>query len=68
MRLWSAESCRGLDEFLLPDKAPLVDFDFDEGKVMMNYLILQYFLVCLGLFLYKSLHIVFPSHKREGKG
>ncbi|KAG8363624.1 hypothetical protein BUALT_Bualt19G0041800 [Buddleja alternifolia] len=33
MRLWSAESCRGLDEYVLPDKAPLIDFDFDEGKI-----------------------------------
>ncbi|KAL8555340.1 hypothetical protein ACS0TY_003230 [Phlomoides rotata] len=33
MRLWSAESCRGLDEYLLPDM-PLIDFDFDEGKVV----------------------------------
>ncbi|KAL6513443.1 hypothetical protein OROGR_020929 [Orobanche gracilis] len=34
MRLWSAESCKGLDEFLLPDRAPLIDFDFDESKVV----------------------------------
>ncbi|KAG8363634.1 hypothetical protein BUALT_Bualt19G0042900 [Buddleja alternifolia] len=34
MRLWSAESCRGLDEYVLPDKAPLIDFDFDEGKIV----------------------------------
>ncbi|XP_051145461.1 F-box/WD-40 repeat-containing protein At3g52030 [Andrographis paniculata] len=34
MRLWSAESCKGLDEYCLPDKAPLIDFDFDEGKVV----------------------------------
>ncbi|KAL6565627.1 hypothetical protein OROHE_004682 [Orobanche hederae] len=32
MRLWSAESCKGLDEFFLPDRAPLIDFDFDESK------------------------------------
>ncbi|KAK6143180.1 hypothetical protein DH2020_023528 [Rehmannia glutinosa] len=34
MRLWSAESCKGLDEYILPDKSPLIDFDFDEGKVV----------------------------------
>ncbi|XP_012830723.1 PREDICTED: F-box/WD-40 repeat-containing protein At3g52030 isoform X2 [Erythranthe guttata] len=34
MRLWSAESCKALDEYRLPDKAPLIDFDFDEGKVV----------------------------------
>ncbi|XP_047976018.1 F-box/WD-40 repeat-containing protein At3g52030 [Salvia hispanica] len=34
MRLWSAESCKGLDEYQLPDRAPLIDFDFDEGKVV----------------------------------
>ncbi|KAL2491636.1 F-box/WD-40 repeat-containing protein [Abeliophyllum distichum] len=34
MRLWSAESGKCLDEFFLPDKAPLIDFDFDEGKVV----------------------------------
>ncbi|XP_075474194.1 F-box/WD-40 repeat-containing protein At3g52030 isoform X1 [Primulina tabacum] len=34
MRLWSAESGKGLDEYILPDKAPLFDFDFDEGKVV----------------------------------
>ncbi|KAL8038684.1 hypothetical protein ABFX02_11G124100 [Erythranthe guttata] len=35
MRLWSAESCKTLDEYRLPDKAPLIDFDFDEGKVVV---------------------------------
>ncbi|KAL3348420.1 hypothetical protein AABB24_021868, partial [Solanum stoloniferum] len=34
MRLWSAESCKCLDEYYLVDKAPLIDFDFDEGKVV----------------------------------
>ncbi|KAK4424921.1 F-box/WD-40 repeat-containing protein [Sesamum alatum] len=34
MRLWSAERCKRLDEYFLPDKAPLIDFDFDEGKVV----------------------------------
>ncbi|KAH0782288.1 hypothetical protein KY290_001886 [Solanum tuberosum] len=33
MRLWSAESCKCLDEYFLVDKAPLIDFDFDEGKL-----------------------------------
>ncbi|CAL5330690.1 unnamed protein product [Camellia sinensis] len=32
MRLWSAENYKCLDEFSLPDRAPLVDFDFDESK------------------------------------
>ncbi|XP_031113760.1 F-box/WD-40 repeat-containing protein At3g52030 [Ipomoea triloba] len=34
MRLWSAESYKCLDEYVLPDKAPLIDFDFDESKVV----------------------------------
>ncbi|XP_027163568.1 F-box/WD-40 repeat-containing protein At3g52030 [Coffea eugenioides] len=34
MRLWSAESYNFLDEYSLPDKAPLIDFDFDENKVV----------------------------------
>uniref|UniRef100_A0A5B7BI04 F-box domain-containing protein n=1 Tax=Davidia involucrata TaxID=16924 RepID=A0A5B7BI04_DAVIN len=34
MRLWSAESCKCLDEYSLPDNAPLIDFDFDESKVV----------------------------------
>ncbi|KAJ8565507.1 hypothetical protein K7X08_008083 [Anisodus acutangulus] len=34
MRLWSAESYKCLDEFVLVDRAPLIDFDFDEGKVV----------------------------------
>ncbi|GAA0174439.1 hypothetical protein LIER_27829 [Lithospermum erythrorhizon] len=34
MRLWSAESYKCLDEYAQPDKAPLIDFDFDEGKVV----------------------------------
>ncbi|CAH9085376.1 unnamed protein product [Cuscuta epithymum] len=34
MRLWSAESYKCLDEYFLPDKAPLIDFDFDESKVV----------------------------------
>ncbi|GFP84284.1 F-box/WD-40 repeat-containing protein at3g52030 [Phtheirospermum japonicum] len=34
MRLWSAESCKALDNYFLPDKAPLIDFDFDESKVV----------------------------------
>ncbi|KAK3023819.1 hypothetical protein RJ639_044743 [Escallonia herrerae] len=34
MRLWSVESYKCLDEFSLPDRAPLVDFDFDESKVV----------------------------------
>ncbi|KAI8545879.1 hypothetical protein RHMOL_Rhmol07G0071700 [Rhododendron molle] len=34
MRLWSAENYKCLDEYSLPDRAPLVDFDFDESKVV----------------------------------
>lgn len=34
MRLWSVESYSCLDEYALPDRAPLIDFDFDEGKVV----------------------------------
>ncbi|MCD7446726.1 hypothetical protein HAX54_015630 [Datura stramonium] len=34
MRLWSAESCKCLDEYFLVDRAPLIDFDFDESKVV----------------------------------
>ncbi|KAI5681412.1 hypothetical protein M9H77_02640 [Catharanthus roseus] len=34
MRLWSVESYRCLDEYSLPDRAALIDFDFDEGKVV----------------------------------
>ncbi|XP_060217400.1 F-box/WD-40 repeat-containing protein At3g52030 [Lycium barbarum] len=34
MRLWSAENCKCLDEYSLVDRAPLIDFDFDEGKVV----------------------------------
>ncbi|CAI9091989.1 OLC1v1027115C1 [Oldenlandia corymbosa var. corymbosa] len=34
LRLWSAESYKCLDEYRLPDKAPLIDFDFDENKVV----------------------------------
>ncbi|KAL6981124.1 hypothetical protein U1Q18_022754 [Sarracenia purpurea var. burkii] len=34
MRLWSAENYKCLDEYSLPDSAPLVDFDFDESKVV----------------------------------
>nr|XP_016475415.1 PREDICTED: F-box/WD-40 repeat-containing protein At3g52030-like isoform X2 [Nicotiana tabacum] len=39
MRLWSAESCKCLDEYFLVDKAPLIDFDFDEGKVSSRLLV-----------------------------
>ncbi|VFQ61453.1 unnamed protein product [Cuscuta campestris] len=34
MRLWSAESYKCLDEYTLPMKAPLRDYDFDESKVV----------------------------------
>ncbi|XP_038989800.1 F-box/WD-40 repeat-containing protein At3g52030 isoform X4 [Phoenix dactylifera] len=34
LRLWSAESCKYLDEYSLPDMNPLVDCDFDESKIV----------------------------------
>lgn len=34
MHLWSVERYKCLDAYSLPDKAPLVDFDFDESKVV----------------------------------
>ncbi|XP_059651912.1 F-box/WD-40 repeat-containing protein At3g52030 isoform X2 [Cornus florida] len=34
MRLWSAERYKCLDEYSLPDNTRLVDFDFDENKVV----------------------------------
>ncbi|XP_047339865.1 F-box/WD-40 repeat-containing protein At3g52030 [Impatiens glandulifera] len=34
MRLWSPEDYNCLEEFDLPDRASLVDFDFDETKVV----------------------------------
>lgn len=43
MRLWSVESYSCLDEYALPDRAPLIDFDFDEGKVVW-YFDVYYFL------------------------
>ncbi|ONK64557.1 uncharacterized protein A4U43_C07F27330 [Asparagus officinalis] len=34
LRLWSAESYNSLDEYAVPDMNPLVDYDFDEGKIV----------------------------------
>ncbi|KAK9713606.1 hypothetical protein RND81_06G039000 [Saponaria officinalis] len=34
MRLWSSENYKCLEEYSLSDLAPLVDFDFDESKVV----------------------------------
>lgn len=34
MRLWSVDSYKCLDEYFLPDRASLIDFDFDESKVV----------------------------------
>jgi hypothetical protein len=34
MQLWSAESYQCLGEYSVPDKSPLVDFDFDESKIV----------------------------------
>ncbi|GFY92208.1 F-box family protein with WD40/YVTN repeat doamin [Actinidia rufa] len=50
MRLWSVENYKCLDEFSLPDRAPLVDFDFDESKCILKangleYSSLKYYLL-----------------------
>lgn len=37
MRLWSLESYKCVGEYPIPDKVPLVDFDFDESKVIQTY-------------------------------
>ncbi|XP_043726230.1 F-box/WD-40 repeat-containing protein At3g52030 [Telopea speciosissima] len=34
MRIWSSESYKCLEEYPVPEKAPLVDFDFDESKIV----------------------------------
>lgn len=34
MRLWSAESCKCLKEYCNLNKVPLVDYDFDENKIV----------------------------------
>ncbi|XP_072950548.1 F-box/WD-40 repeat-containing protein At3g52030-like isoform X2 [Typha angustifolia] len=34
LRLWSAESCKYVDEYCAPDMSPLVDFNFDENKIV----------------------------------
>ncbi|OAY44852.1 F-box/WD-40 repeat-containing protein At3g52030 [Manihot esculenta] len=34
MRLWSLESYKCVEEYSLPDACPLVDFDFDESKIV----------------------------------
>ncbi|XP_057977508.1 F-box/WD-40 repeat-containing protein At3g52030 [Malania oleifera] len=34
MRLWSLESYKCLEEYSMRDMAPLVDFDFDESKIV----------------------------------
>ncbi|KAK8958280.1 F-box/WD-40 repeat-containing protein [Platanthera guangdongensis] len=34
MRLWSAESCKCLKEYCNLNKDPLVDYDFDENKIV----------------------------------
>ncbi|XP_073013207.1 F-box/WD-40 repeat-containing protein At3g52030 isoform X1 [Typha latifolia] len=34
LRLWSAESCKYVDEYCAPDMNPLVDFNFDENKIV----------------------------------
>ncbi|KAJ8458114.1 hypothetical protein OPV22_031040 [Ensete ventricosum] len=34
LRLWSAESCNYLDEYVSPEMNQLVDYDFDENKIV----------------------------------
>ncbi|KAL6658287.1 hypothetical protein ACP70R_003873 [Stipagrostis hirtigluma subsp. patula] len=34
LRLWSAESCRFMNEYSVPNAKTLVDFDFDENKIV----------------------------------
>ncbi|KAF5736469.1 hypothetical protein HS088_TW14G00611 [Tripterygium wilfordii] len=34
MRLWSLESYKCIEEYSVPDKVSLVDFDFDESKIV----------------------------------
>uniref|UniRef100_A0A9I9DTN5 F-box/WD-40 repeat-containing protein n=1 Tax=Cucumis melo TaxID=3656 RepID=A0A9I9DTN5_CUCME len=36
MRLWSPENFRCLEEYSIPEKVPLIDFDFDVGKANGN--------------------------------
>uniref|UniRef100_M8BNZ9 Uncharacterized protein n=1 Tax=Aegilops tauschii TaxID=37682 RepID=M8BNZ9_AEGTA len=36
LRLWSAESCKYMNEYNVPNSKMLVDFDFDENKVAQN--------------------------------
>lgn len=40
MRLWSVKSYKCLEEYSVPDRARLIDFDFDESKV--NFILLLY--------------------------
>ncbi|WOL11338.1 F-box/WD-40 repeat-containing protein [Canna indica] len=34
LRLWSAESCKYFDEYVIPQTNQLVDYDFDENKIV----------------------------------
>ncbi|GAV75414.1 F-box-like domain-containing protein [Cephalotus follicularis] len=34
IRLWSLDGYKCIEEYSIPDKAPLVDFDFDESKIV----------------------------------
>ncbi|KAM0842735.1 hypothetical protein ACQ4PT_058180 [Festuca glaucescens] len=34
LRLWSAENCKYMNEYNVPDSKMLVDFDFDENKIV----------------------------------
>ena len=38
MRLWSVNSYKCLEEYSVPDRARVIDFDFDESKVNAYFL------------------------------
>ncbi|CAD6257890.1 unnamed protein product [Miscanthus lutarioriparius] len=46
LRLWSAESCKFMNEYNVPNSKTLVDFDFDENKTQ-RYLCITYLYVAI---------------------
>lgn len=55
MRLWSVKSYKCLEEYSVPDKARLIDFDFDESKVI------EYVLCIILLILFSTcFHQLYP--------
>ncbi|KAJ3671760.1 hypothetical protein LUZ60_007839 [Juncus effusus] len=34
LKLWSAQTCKYMDEYQVPDKCSLIDYDFDENKIV----------------------------------